>query len=87
MKLVPYILDRFVKTFLTGGAPFESAKRIVKSLDNEDLTNEEKKFLAVTQLKTFGYKLMGFVVSAAIDLAVVYLRLKTGKKLTISEGE
>lgn len=75
MKVLPVIIEKFAK-YRVGGVVFESAKRITESLDNKDLSNEEKKAIAVGQLKAYGYELTGFLFNLAIELAVDYLRAK-----------
>lgn len=76
MKLTPIIIERFAK-FIVGGVPFESMKRIVAGLENEKITNENKRFLAIDEFKTMGYALAGVLVNLAVELAVLWLKSKS----------
>lgn len=64
---------------LIDGVAFESAKRIVTELDDKDISNEDKRKIAVETLQVFGYALAGFLVNLAIELAVAWLRSKMDK--------
>ena len=78
MKITPSIINAYGK-WRVGNDPFESAKTIVASLDNQSIPDEEKKRIAVEQLKVFGYALAGFLLNLAIEIAVDYLRSKLEK--------
>ena len=61
---------------LINGVAFEQAKRIVTDLDDKDISNDDKRKIAVETLKAFGYALAGFLANLAIELAVAWLRSK-----------
>lgn len=75
MKIKAMAINLFARQLIDGVA-FESAKRIVTDLDSKDISNEDKRKIAVETLKTFGYALAGFLVNLAIELAVAWLRSK-----------
>ena len=79
MNITLFLLDKLAK-YLVGGVPFESAKRVAADLDNKDLTGAEKKEAAKKELISFGYSLSSFLLNSAIELAVIYIGAKAGKK-------
>ena len=77
MKLTPLIIERFAK-FILGGVPFESMKRIVRSVNNEALTGAEKRNMAYKEFTTLGYELAEWMVNLGIELAVAWLKSRPG---------
>lgn len=73
MKIIPVLVE-FLAKRLTDGVTFETAKRIVTTLESEDLDGETKKRLAYSEIKDYGYKFAGFLLSAVLELALVWLR-------------
>jgi hypothetical protein len=75
MKVAPIIIERFA-TWLIGGVPFQSAKRIVAALNDKDMSNTAKRYKAVSELESLGYEIGELLVNLAIELAVAWLKSK-----------
>jgi hypothetical protein len=75
MKIIPFLIEKTAKAII-GGVPFESAKTIVGTLNDSNLSNEEKRSQAIEELKSYGYKLAGYLINLAIELAVTYFKEK-----------
>jgi len=75
MKVKTMAINLFARQLIDGVA-FEQAKNIVAELDGKDISNEDKRKIAVETLKAFGYALAGFLLNLAIELAVAWLRSK-----------
>ena len=75
MKIKAIAINLLARQLINGVA-FEQAKNIVTDLDDKDISNEDKRKIAVETLKSFGYALAGFAFNLAIELAVAWLRSK-----------
>jgi hypothetical protein len=75
MKITPIAINSFSK-FIVGGVPFESMKRIVSGLNDNNLTGEQKRNAAIDEFMTLGYALAGWLVNLGVELAVAWLKSK-----------
>ena len=75
MKVSAFAIEQFGR-WVVGGVPFAAAKNVVAALEGSDLSGEEKRQAAITQLRTFGYQLAGFLLNLAVELAVAWLKSK-----------
>jgi len=80
MKILPLLIERLAK-FMLNGVVFESAKRVVLTLENSGLSGEQKKKNAIDELIKIGYALTSFALSAAIELAWMWMQAQSGKPL------
>jgi len=80
MKILPFMIERLAK-FMLNGVVFESAKRIVLTIENSELTGTQKKSAAIDELIKIGYALTGFALSAAVELAWMWMQAQAGKPL------
>ena len=62
--------------YITSSRFIESTKTIVKSYIKEDAPGEVKRELAFEEIKALGYEASSWMISAAIELALGYFKLK-----------
>lgn len=67
------LIDRFA-AFLLGSDLWGKAQGIVKILENDEMTGEQKRSQALQMLENMGLAALGFLLNLAIELAVAKLR-------------
>ena len=79
MNIKSAAISSFAK-FIIGGNTFSRVLRIVSLVDkNAFLRGEEKRALALHELKAIGLDVAQWAVNLAIELAVAWLKSKAGK--------
>lgn len=74
MSVKGIIIEKFAKWYIGNGVAFESMKRVVTDLMDLNISNEDKKSLAIANIKTIGYSLSNFLLGIGIELALGYLK-------------
>lgn len=74
MSVKGIIIEKFAKWYIGNGVAFESMKRVVTDLMDLNISNEDKKSLAIANIKAIGYSLSNFLLGIGIELALGYLK-------------
>lgn len=76
MSVKGIIIEKFAKWYIGNGVAFESMKRVVADLMDLNISNEDKKALAIANIKAIGYSLSNYFISVGIELALGYVKSK-----------
>lgn len=77
MKVTPFVIEKF-SAFLLGSNVFARIKGVVERQNDKDLSGVEKRHAAISEIKTIGLEIATWAINVGIELAVVYLRAKSG---------
>lgn len=75
MKLIPIVITSFANVVI-GNFNWERVKAVVVRMDDKDLSGEEKRHLALKEIKIVGVDVAKWALNLAIELAVAWLRSK-----------
>lgn len=75
MKLTPFVIETMAKLSI-GRSLFDEALRIASTLEDQDLSNDEKRKRAVSHLRRMGFTLQSFALKLAVALAVAWMQSK-----------
>lgn len=78
MSLKTTIIQSFA-SFILGSDTFERVKAVVLRQDEKDLSGSEKRDAAYKEIKLIGMGIASWALNLAIELAVSWLRTKTGE--------
>ena len=72
-RIVKYALTGAVKA-LVGSNIFDQIRNTVEQINNEELSGDEKRALAISALKEMGLTIANILLNLAIEVAVLLLK-------------
>lgn len=83
MNIKSTVINSF-GTFILGSSIFERVKAVVQRQDEKsNLTGPEKRDAALSEMKDIGLEIANWAFSLAIELAVAFLRSRSGQSVKL----
>jgi hypothetical protein len=79
VKITPFIIEQFA-SWLAGGTPFAAMRTIVADYNDSSLTGAEKRAAVLGEFEKIGYSLAGWLANLLLELAVAWLKSKSGEQ-------